>query len=170
MPFITQVLHVPQVLLSAYGLYVSYISITNLRQYEEKSEKAAEWSSAAEHQLHKTRTTQASGAITVSLHIYSPPPALLVYVYMHFCVCIYVYMVASTDGKPPNKRYSFPFPAASSSSRPQTISRRCCGSRSVRCSCFARYSLGAMSAGSGRERPRCRLWMATTRRLAGRRS
>lgn len=92
MPFITQVLHVPQVLLSAYGLYVSYISITNLRQYEEKSEKAAEWSSAAEHQLHKTRTTQASGAITVSLHIYSPPPALLVYVYMHFCVRIYVYV------------------------------------------------------------------------------
>lgn len=62
---LVQLLHVPQAALSAYGLYMSYISITNLRQYEEKSEKAAKWSGEAERQLHKTRTTQATGALSV---------------------------------------------------------------------------------------------------------
>lgn len=63
--FITQALHIPQALLSGYSLYLSYSSIQNLRQYEEKSEKAAEWSNTAATQLHKTRTTQASAAISV---------------------------------------------------------------------------------------------------------
>lgn len=63
--FFTQLLHVPQAALSAYGLYMSYIAITNLREYEEKSEKAAEWSNTAAEQLHKTRTTQASAAISI---------------------------------------------------------------------------------------------------------
>ncbi|KAL1296895.1 hypothetical protein AAFC00_004509 [Neodothiora populina] len=67
MYYITQALHVPQALLSAYGLYLSYTSIQNLRQYEAQSEKAAEWSNTAAEQLHKTRTTQANAAITILL-------------------------------------------------------------------------------------------------------
>jgi len=51
--------------LSAYGLYLSYQNITRLQQYEEKSEKAAEWSNTAAQRLHKTRTTQTSGTVTV---------------------------------------------------------------------------------------------------------
>ena len=58
MDFLQSILHLAQAGLSAYSLYHAYISITNLRQYEEKSEKAAEWSATVEHELHKTRTTQ----------------------------------------------------------------------------------------------------------------
>ncbi|GAB7339697.1 hypothetical protein MBLNU457_6270t1 [Dothideomycetes sp. NU457] len=57
--------HIGQSLVSLYGLAVSYFSITNLQKYEEKSEKAAKYSGTAEHQLHKTRTTQASGALSI---------------------------------------------------------------------------------------------------------
>ena len=57
--------HALQAGTSIYGLYNSCISITNLQQYEEKSEKAAEWSNTAAHQLHKTRTTQTTGALAV---------------------------------------------------------------------------------------------------------
>ena len=59
-------LHAPQACLSAYVVYLSSIAVPKLQQYEEKSEKAAQYSNAAEHQLHKTRTTQTSGALTVS--------------------------------------------------------------------------------------------------------
>lgn len=59
-------LFVPQACLSAYTIYLSSIIIPKLRQYEEKSEKAAQYSSTAERQLHKTRTTQTSGALAVS--------------------------------------------------------------------------------------------------------
>jgi hypothetical protein len=51
--------------LSAYGLFLSYQNITRLQQYEKQSEKAAEWSNTAAEKLHKTRTTQASGTISV---------------------------------------------------------------------------------------------------------
>jgi hypothetical protein len=54
--------------LSSYGLLLSYQNITRLQQYEKQSEKAAEWSSTAAHRLHKTRTTQASGTISVCIH------------------------------------------------------------------------------------------------------
>lgn len=53
--------------LSAYGLLLSYQNITRLQQYEKQSEKAAEWSNTAADKLHKTRTTQASGTISVIL-------------------------------------------------------------------------------------------------------
>jgi hypothetical protein len=62
----TQLLHTGQVALCAYGAYVSFIAIRNLQQYEETSKKAAKYSFEAERQLHKTRTTQSSGAICVS--------------------------------------------------------------------------------------------------------
>ncbi|RYN42657.1 hypothetical protein AA0112_g1583 [Alternaria arborescens] len=53
--------------ISAYGLYLSYQNITRLQQYEEKSEKAAEWSNTAAQRLHKTRSTQTSGTVTLLL-------------------------------------------------------------------------------------------------------
>ena len=57
--------HAAQALLSCYGLYHSYQCIMKLRQYEERSEKAAKYSKTAAEQLYKTRTTQASAAIAV---------------------------------------------------------------------------------------------------------
>jgi len=67
--------HLAQSLLSLYGLATSYISITKLQKYEKQSEKAAKWSNTAAHQLHKTRTTQASGALSVRIS-FCPPPFL----------------------------------------------------------------------------------------------
>ncbi len=58
--------HLAQAGLCAYTGYMSYTAITKLQQYEEKSKKLAKFSSIAAEQLHKTRTTQASGAIAVS--------------------------------------------------------------------------------------------------------
>ncbi|KAK4550671.1 hypothetical protein LTR36_000250 [Oleoguttula mirabilis] len=60
-----RLIHVSQMVLSSYGAFQSYVAITNLRKYEETTKKLAEWSSEVEHQLHKTRTTQASGAIAI---------------------------------------------------------------------------------------------------------
>jgi len=62
------ILHALQAAFSAYTLSLSSISIRNLQKYEETSKKAAKYSNIAEHQLHKTRTTQASGALAVILH------------------------------------------------------------------------------------------------------
>jgi hypothetical protein len=53
--------------LSAYGLYLCKENITRLQQYEEQSEKAAEWSNTVAQRLYKTRTTQASGSLSVRL-------------------------------------------------------------------------------------------------------
>lgn len=61
-----RLMHVCQVAISAYGGVQSYVAITNLQNYEQTAKKLAEWSSEAERQLKKTRTTQASGAIAVS--------------------------------------------------------------------------------------------------------
>ena len=62
-------LHALQASFGAYTLYLSSISIRNLQKYEESSKKAAKYSNIAEQQLHKTRTTQASGALSV-LHAF----------------------------------------------------------------------------------------------------
>lgn len=63
-PILT-ILHAAQAAFSAYNLYLASISIRNLQTYEDKAEKAAEYSNIAASQLHKTRTTQASGTIAV---------------------------------------------------------------------------------------------------------
>jgi hypothetical protein len=60
-----QILHLAQVALAGYGAQQSYIAITNLRKYEDASKKLAKYSNEAERQLHKTRTTQTSGAVAV---------------------------------------------------------------------------------------------------------
>ena len=51
--------------LSSYGLYLSYHNIWRLQEYEEQSEKAAEWSNTVAERLRKTRSTQTSGTVTV---------------------------------------------------------------------------------------------------------
>ncbi|KAH3947462.1 hypothetical protein HBH53_115980 [Parastagonospora nodorum] len=62
--------------LSGYGLFLSYQNITRLQQYEQQSEKAAEWSNTAAERLHKTRTTQTSGTISLIISILTPIVAL----------------------------------------------------------------------------------------------
>ncbi|KAL8923174.1 MAG: hypothetical protein Q9208_004737 [Pyrenodesmia sp. 3 TL-2023] len=60
--------------LSAISLYAarkSYIAITNLRRYEERSEKAAKHSETAAHELYKTRATQGSSAAAIVLSLVS---------------------------------------------------------------------------------------------------
>jgi len=59
------IFHTCQVALSGYSLYLASVSISNLQGYEETSKRAAKYSDTAAHQLHKTRTTQASGTIAV---------------------------------------------------------------------------------------------------------
>ncbi|KAH9845261.1 hypothetical protein Tdes44962_MAKER01271 [Teratosphaeria destructans] len=56
-----------QAFLAAQGLRQSYNAVNNLQKYEDTAKKAAEWSNEAAHQLHKTRTTQTSGAVAVRL-------------------------------------------------------------------------------------------------------
>ncbi len=61
-------------LLSLYAAQISYIAITNLLKYEERSEKAAKLFDKAADDLYKTRVTQASGAAAVCIHysLYGP--------------------------------------------------------------------------------------------------
>lgn len=72
--------HSLQAALSAYALYHSYIAINKLREYEDISEKVSKFSSTAKHQLHKTRTTQASAAFAVSDRMLQCPKE-----YLGFC-------------------------------------------------------------------------------------
>lgn len=57
---------IPLSLYSAYALSLCYTNVTKLQKYEEKANKAAEWSDTAAQRLHKTRTTQTSGTLAVS--------------------------------------------------------------------------------------------------------
>jgi hypothetical protein len=57
-------LHTIQAGMSGYALYNASIAIPRLQQYEDMSKTAAKYSSTAAHELHKTRTTQAAGAIS----------------------------------------------------------------------------------------------------------
>jgi hypothetical protein len=67
MSFLLPIFHVGQVIGSAYTATFSVIAITNLSKREEQTERAAKYSNTAAHQLHKTRTTQTSGALAVSM-------------------------------------------------------------------------------------------------------
>ncbi|KAL8889328.1 MAG: hypothetical protein Q9215_003357 [Flavoplaca cf. flavocitrina] len=57
--------------ISIYSVQKSYIAITNLQKYEERSERAAKHSETAAHELHKTRTTQGSSAGAIALSLLS---------------------------------------------------------------------------------------------------
>ncbi|KAI1399896.1 hypothetical protein F4819DRAFT_394913 [Hypoxylon fuscum] len=65
-----QILHLGQAALAAYGGKLSYVAITNFNKYEETSKKLAEYSSTAEHERHKTYTTQTSGAAAVFFSLF----------------------------------------------------------------------------------------------------
>lgn len=54
-------------LLSLYAAQKSYIAITRLLQYEERTEKAAKHFDKAKNDLYRTRVTQASGAAAVRI-------------------------------------------------------------------------------------------------------
>lgn len=54
-------------ILSLYAAQKSYIAITNLQQYEERTEKAAKYLDKAADDLYETRATQASGAASVCI-------------------------------------------------------------------------------------------------------
>ena len=58
--------HLAQACLVGYTGYLSHNAITRLLGYEEKAETAAQYSNTAAEQLHKTRTTQTAGAVSVS--------------------------------------------------------------------------------------------------------
>ena len=63
------VLNITQVGLCLWAGTYSYAAVTRLQQYEDTSEKAAKISTTAARELHKTRTTETSGALIVSAHL-----------------------------------------------------------------------------------------------------
>ncbi|KAH7390188.1 hypothetical protein BKA64DRAFT_710743 [Cadophora sp. MPI-SDFR-AT-0126] len=68
---ILPLVHVSQAAFGIYNLHLASISINNLQGYEDMSKKAAKYSNTAEQQLHKTRTTQASGTIALFVSVLS---------------------------------------------------------------------------------------------------
>lgn len=67
MVFPTDTIAVFIALISGYALYHSQSSIPKLRKYEERAERAAEWSNAAEKRLWDTRYTVGTGFVAVSI-------------------------------------------------------------------------------------------------------
>lgn len=53
-------------LISGYALNQSITSIANIKKYESKAEKAAEWSETAKKRLWDTRYTIGTGFVSVS--------------------------------------------------------------------------------------------------------
>lgn len=53
------------ILISGYALKQSFISIQNIKTYETKAEKAAEWSETAKKRLWDTRYTIGTGFVSV---------------------------------------------------------------------------------------------------------
>ena len=75
-------------LLSLYAAQKSYIAITNLQQYEERTEKAAKYLDKAANDLYKTRVTQASGAAAVCIPLFlSAGPMTLHFPSLHSQIC-----------------------------------------------------------------------------------
>ena len=60
-------LHAAQAGYAGYNLYLAYLSITNLQQYEDQTKRAAKYVNEAAYRLRKTRTTQAAGTLAVCL-------------------------------------------------------------------------------------------------------
>lgn len=57
--------HLAQIVIAAYGAMQSQVAIQRLLEYEDATKKLAKISSEAENQLHRTRTTQGSGAVAI---------------------------------------------------------------------------------------------------------
>ena len=60
-----KVVHIVQIIIAAYGAMQCQVAITRLLEYEDATKKLAKISSEAQRQLHKTRMTQAAGAIAI---------------------------------------------------------------------------------------------------------
>lgn len=66
------------ILVSGYALNQSITSIANIKKYESKAEKAAEWSNTAEKRLWDTRYTIGTGCVSVHNNC---PPLLHLFLY-----------------------------------------------------------------------------------------
>lgn len=78
-------------LLSLYAAQKSYIAITNLLQYEERTKKAARHFDKAADDLYKTRVTQASGAAAVRIHCPLCKSYLaFLFPSLHLKICLFV--------------------------------------------------------------------------------
>lgn len=64
--FPTGVVALILILVSGYALIQSLTSIANIKKYESKAEKAADWSSSAKKRLWDTRYTIGTGFVSVS--------------------------------------------------------------------------------------------------------
>lgn len=72
-------------LISGYALKQSLTSISNIKKYEKKAEKAADWSDSAKTRLWDTRYTIGAGFVSVSLCL----------CYLIFGHCGYEYLLTS---------------------------------------------------------------------------
>jgi hypothetical protein len=75
---ISFLLHVLQSAIGGYALYHSSISIPNLQKYDGKSKSASKYFQSIANERHSTRTTQAAGAIAVSLSCEPCSPSILI--------------------------------------------------------------------------------------------
>ncbi|ROV87347.1 hypothetical protein VMCG_10702 [Cytospora schulzeri] len=71
MSSITSLVAVVLTLVSGYATYQSVASILNIRKYEEKAERAAEWSHTAEKRLWDTRYTIGTGFVSCLLSVFT---------------------------------------------------------------------------------------------------
>jgi hypothetical protein len=60
------ILHLAESVISGYSLYYVSIAIPNLQKWESKSKQAAQYSSTAAEQRHRTQMTEGVGLIVVS--------------------------------------------------------------------------------------------------------
>lgn len=65
MSSVTSLAAIALTLVSGYATYQSTASILNIRKYEEKAERAAEWSNTAKKRLWDTRYTIGAGFASV---------------------------------------------------------------------------------------------------------
>lgn len=66
-------------LVSGYALSQSIFSIANIKKYESKAEKAAEWSQTAQKRLRDTRYTIGTGFVAVNILFLKP------FIYLFLC-------------------------------------------------------------------------------------
>ncbi|KIX97726.1 uncharacterized protein Z520_06504 [Fonsecaea multimorphosa CBS 102226] len=71
MSFVLEIYHAVQACGSVYVAMLSAMAIYNLRQWEPQTESASRYSNAAARQLHKTRTTEASGVLATLFSLVS---------------------------------------------------------------------------------------------------
>lgn len=73
LPIANTIASVSQFIISTYAVYLSYVSITNTKPYESKTQKVAKYSNTANDQLNQTRTTLAAGTVAVHSFPYAFP-------------------------------------------------------------------------------------------------